>query len=266
VRKALALIRANWLTALSYRLETFFSVVGLFLAVIPLYFVSRALQPLMSDVIQSQAPEYFGFLIIGGLTLSYVRTSITALHGALGGEISTGSFEALLGTPTGLLTLLAGMVGQAFSMIVVRTGVAFVFALAFGLHVVWSGAPAALLALTLIVLAYLPFGIMAAALVLAFRTTGPFPNGLIGISTLLGGVYYPTEVIPSWIQSVSFLVPLTYGLRALRRSFLDGAPLAASAYDLSVLAVTAAVLMAVSLVMFSWSLGYARRTGTLAQY
>jgi ABC-2 type transport system permease protein len=266
VRKSLALIRANWLTTLSYRLETFFTVIGLFVAVVPLYFVSRALQPMMSGVIQEQAPEYFGFLIIGGLTLSFVRTAVNAMHTTLGGEISTGSFEALLGTPTGIVALLVGMVGQAFGMITIRVLFAFIFALAFGLHVVWSAAPAALLALILIVLAYLPFGIMAASLVLAFRATGPFPTGLIGISTLLGGVYYPTEVVPSWIQQVSAVVPLTYGLRALRRSFLDGAPLAASATDLTLLAVAAAVLMAISLAMFVWALGYAKRTGTLAQY
>jgi ABC-2 type transport system permease protein len=266
VRKAIALSRANWLTTLSYRLETFFTFAGLFVVVIPLYFVSRAMQPMMSGVIQSQAPDYFGFLIVGGLTLSFVRTAVIALHSTLGGEISTGSFEALLGTPTGLVTLLVGMVGQAFSMTVVRTLVAFIFAMAFGAHVVWSSTPAAVLALVLIVAAYLPFGIMAASLVLAFRATGPFPTALITVSTLLGGVYYPAEVVPSWIQPVTALIPLTYGLRAMRRSFLYGAPLAASATDLGVLAATAAVLMVISLAMFAWALGYAKRTGTLAQY
>src|SRR6185295_1708273 len=130
-----------------------------------------------------------------------------------------------LATPTSFVTLLAGMTGQAFSMTSIRALVALLFATAFGAHVIWSAAPSALLVLLLIVLSYLPFGIMAASLVLAFRTTGPFPSGLLAVSGLLGGVYYPTQVIPSWLQQVSVFVPLTYGLRALRRSLLDGAPL-----------------------------------------
>ena len=266
MRKVLAIVRANWLTTLSYRLETFFSFIGLFIAVVPLYFISRALQPMMSSVIKSEAPEYFGFLMVGLLTFSFVQTSVNALHGSLGGEISTGSFEALLATPTSFVTLLAGMTGQAFSMTSIRALVALLFATAFGAHVIWSSAPAALLVLVLIVLSYLPFGIMAASLVLAFRTTGPFPGGLLAVSGLLGGVYYPTQVVPSWLQQVSVFVPLTYGLRALRRSLLDGAPLASSAGDILVLMAGSAVLFAVSIVMFAAALRYAKRMGTLAQY
>jgi len=266
MRKALALIRANWLTALSYRLETFFSFLSLFVGIIPLYFISRALQPMMSGIIRSEAPEYFGFVVVGLVTFSFVGAAVSALHGSLGGEIGTGSFEALLATPTPLISLLAGMVGQSFSMTTLRAIMALVFSTVFGAHLIWSGVPAALLALVLTILAYLPFGIMAGALVLAFRTTGPFPGGLLALSGLLGGVYYPTQVVPSWLQGVSVFVPLTYGLRALRRSLLDGAPLSASAQDLLVLAGVSAVLLVVSLLMFAWALRYAKRVGTLAQY
>jgi ABC-2 type transport system permease protein len=266
VRKALAIVRANWLTTLSYRLETFFSFIGLFLAVVPLFFISRALQPMMSNVIKSEAPEYFGFLIVGLLTLSFVHTAVNSLHGSLAGEISTGSFEALLATPTSFVTLLVGMTGQAFSMTSIRALISLLFATAFGAHLMWSSAPSALLVLLLIVLSYLPFGIMAASLVLAFRTTGPFPTGLLALSGLLGGVYFPTQVIPSWLQQVSVVVPLTYGLRALRRSILEGAPLLSSARDILVLMTGSAVLFAVSILMFAWALRYAKRMGTLAQY
>ena len=40
---------------------------------------------------------------------------------------------------------------------------------------------------------------------------------MLAASTLLGGVYYPTTVIPSWLASASEFVPLGYGLRALRQ-------------------------------------------------
>jgi ABC-2 type transport system permease protein len=266
MRKSLAIIRANWLTSLSYRLETFFSFLSLILGMVPLYFISRALQPMMSNVIRAEAPEYFGFIVIGLLTFTFVQASVGTLHGALGGEISTGSFEALMATPTSLIWLLLGMVGQAFSMTMLRAVYCIVFASFFGAHFVWSGLPSAALALLITCLVYLPFGIMAASLVLAFRTTGPFPGGLLAISGLLGGVYYPTQVIPAWLQGMSVIVPLTYGLRAVRRSILDGAPLSASASDLLLLLAASAVLFTIGLAMFTWALRFAKRAGTLAQY
>jgi ABC-2 type transport system permease protein len=131
---------------------------------------------------------------------------------------------------------------------------------------VWSSALPAALLLALIVLSYLPFGILAASLVLAFRTTGPFPTAILTVSALFGGVYYPTQVIPSWLEQVSIVVPLKYGLRALRRCLLDGASLTASAFDISILSVGTIIMMAISLVVFTWALRYAKRTGTLAQY
>ena len=266
VNKVLALVRANWLTALSYRLETFFSFLGLFVAVVPLYFVSHALQPMMATAIKAEAPEYFGFLIVGWVAFSFTNTAVGGLHGALSGEIATGSFEALLGTPTPLVSLLAGMLGQAMSMNVIRATVILAFACLFGLHIVWSAVPAGLLILLLIIVSYLPFGIFAAALVLGFRATGPFPSVILVGSALLGGVYYPTQVIPSWLERLSVLVPLKYGLKSLRRSLLDGAPLTASVQDLAVLIGLTVVGFAVGLSAFAWALRYSKRAGTLAQY
>jgi ABC-2 type transport system permease protein len=266
VRKVLALVRVRWLVALSYRLDTFFSFVSLIVAIVPLYFVSHALQPIMTSAIHVEAPEYFGFLMIGIITYTFVQVSVSELHGALATEIGTGSFEALVATPTRLPALLAGMVGQAFTMNTIRALFLLTFAWALGAHVVWARGLAAAGVLVLIIMAYLPFGVFAAALVLAFRTTGPFPSAIIGISALMGGVYYPTTVIPSWLERVSVFVPLTYGLRSLRRALLDGAPIAASARDLAVLAGFAIVLSIASLAAFAGALRYARHAGTLAQY
>jgi ABC-2 type transport system permease protein len=131
---------------------------------------------------------------------------------------------------------------------------------------VWSRGLVALLVLTLTVLPYVALGIILAALVLAFRTTGPLPTAITGVSMLLGGVYYPTSSIPSWLAHASQAIPLTYGLRALRRTFLDGAPLSAIAGDLAMLSGFTIVFFAVALLAFSMAWTFARRAGTLAQY
>jgi ABC-2 type transport system permease protein len=139
-------------------------------------------------------------------------------------------------------------------------------AVALGAHVAWDRGLLAVLVLFLIMLAYIPFAILIASLVIAFRTTGSLSRIVVTLSSLLGGVYYPTTVIPSWLHDVSGLVPLTYGLRALRRSVLDRAPLDAIASDLGILSAFAVVLLGSSLVVFAGALRYARRAGTLAQY
>jgi ABC-type multidrug transport system permease subunit len=79
-------------------------------------------------------------------------------------------------------------------------------------------------------------------------------------------VYYPTQVIPSWLHAVSTALPLTYGLRALRRVVLEGASLRAVAPELGILLALAALLGASSAVAFARAMRDARRRGSLGQY
>jgi len=102
--------------------------------------------------------------------------------------------------------------------------------------------------------------------VLAFRTAGPLPKGMALLSGLLGGVYYPTQVIPSWLQVLSDSLPLSYGLRALRRVVLQDASFSDVAPDLLVLLAMTTVLFALGTLAIVLALRYARRQGTLAQY
>ena len=135
-----------------------------------------------------------------------------------------------------------------------------------GAHLAWDRFGAVVPILLLVVLAHIPIGIMSAAMVLAFRTQGPLPQLVFMLSTFLGGVYYPTHVIPGAIQMISAIVPLTYGLRAIRVVLLEGKPLTAVAGDLLTLVAFAVGLFVVSAITFQAALRYARRAGTLAQY
>jgi ABC-2 type transport system permease protein len=266
MREALALMRAAWLTVLSYRLQMFASMVGLVLSIVPLYFISRAVQPIMADSIRLEGRDYFAFLIVGIITYLLIAVVVNGLHGAISSEISSGALEAMLATPTRLWSIVVGEMGQGFSWALLRAALMLVTAWFFGAHILWDRALVAGAIVGLILLAYLPVGIVAGAAILAFRTTAQATTVVLSLSALLGGVYYPTSVIPSWLAEISQFVPLTYGLRALRRSLIEGAPVSALAQDLAVLTGFGVVALLVSVLIFNWSVTYARRAGTLAQY
>ncbi len=266
MREALALVRASWLSAVSYRVSMVFSIAGLAAMVVPVYFVANALQPLLAEAIATEGGQYFAFVLVGMITLNYLADAVQALPSAIRNGVNTGTLEALLSTPARLPSLLGGMTGYDFIWTTLRSVVFLLAGWVLGAAYAWERVLSAAGILLLIVLSYLPFGLLTAAMVLAFRTPGPLPRLALLLSGLLGGVYYPTRVIPSWLQYVSDAIPLTYGLRALRQVFLEGMPLRAVATDLAILTLCTAVLLAVSVWAFTAALGYARRTGTLAQY
>lgn len=264
--KVFMLARASWLVATSYRLNIIISLGGLAATIVPLYFIAGALQPVIGESIANQGGEYFAFLLTGMITFSFLSSAVNSLPGAIRGGISTGTLEALLTTPTPVPTLLSGMVSYGLIWTAIRALLMLLGGLLLGMHIAWQGFLPGLVILSLLILSYSAFGLIAAALVLAFRTTGPLPNAILVISGLLGGVYYPTKVIPSWIQDVSHFIPLTYGLRALRHTVLEGMPLHAIASDVAILFGFTIVLLTLGGYAFTTALQYSRKSGTLAQY
>ena len=266
MREAFAMMRVSWLAAASYRTQMMFGILGLLASVVPLYFISRALQPMMQASISGEGQQYFAFLVVGLVTAAFVNTAVNGLPAAISTDISTGALEAMLATPARIPALLIGMVGQTFTWTVLRGIILLISAWALGAQLAWSHALVAAGVLFFIVIAYAPVAVIAAALILAVRTSGPLTGGVVWASTLLGGVYYPTTVVPSWLALVSKFVPLTYGLRALRRSLIEGAPLASIVGDVARMVGLGAIVFIVAAAMFAWALGYAKRAGTLAQY
>lgn len=266
VFKLLAFMRRDFLVAASYRTGMVLSIFGLLVAIVPVYFIAGALQPVAADAIRGEGGDYFAFLIAGMATYQFVSAAIGTVPSALGSGLRTGTFEFLMTTPTRLSTLLAGMLGYPFLWTVLRASVLMWAAAMLGAQFGLDRLVMAILIWALIVLAYLPFGLLTCALILLTRTAGPLPTAVLAASTFLGGVYYPTHVIPSWLGDISALVPLTYGLRALRRVIIDGRPLAEVWPDLEILLILTAGLMALALIAVAWAFRHARRTGSLGQY
>jgi ABC-2 type transport system permease protein len=266
VRAAIELTRASWRTSKSYRLSFALSFVSLVVTIIPVYFVANALQPFMASVIAEEAREYFGFVLLGTVVLAIVSPALSSFASAVSGGLSSGFFEALLVTPTPLPALLAGQAGYAFLWALARVGLLIVAALALGVDVHWLRLPEAMLALTLAIASYSGLGLLAAAMVVSFRTTAAIPQAVLVLSTVLGGVYFPTSVLPPAIAPIADWVPLTPALRAFRQTLLMGYPLTGVAGDLVSASVIAAVCLTVGMIAVRWAFAYARRAGSLAQY
>ncbi|MFN8571944.1 MAG: ABC transporter permease [Gemmatimonadaceae bacterium] len=261
-----ALVSAAWKTSLSYRMQMATSLASLALTVVPVYFVSNALQSMMANAIAGEGTQYFGFLLLGTVTLSLVTTAVSTLPQAVQGGISSGFFEMLLMSPAPRLNILIGLSGYGILWTSLRGFLTLLAGWVLGARLALSGLPAALLILIVIVVTHWAIGLFGTALVLAFRSMGALPQGVLFLSALFGGTYFPTSKIPSWLQSLSAVTPLAYGLRALRRVLLEGRSMRDVLPDFGVLLAMCVVLLVISSVAFQQSLLYAKRQGSLNLY
>jgi ABC-2 type transport system permease protein len=79
-------------------------------------------------------------------------------------------------------------------------------------------------------------------------------------------VLYPTKLIPAWAARFTDLVPMTYGIRAVRRITIDDWPLRAVLADVGTLGLFCLAFLAVGSLAMKHALRRARAEGTLSQY
>jgi ABC-2 type transport system permease protein len=112
---------------------------------------------------------------------------------------------------------------------------------------------------------FLGLGLLAAAFTMVIKQGDPIVGGYIALSGLLGGAVIPVAVLPSWIQAISELLPLTHALRGLRMA-LDGGSFADIGGEIGVLVLLALIAMPVGLWSATWATRRARREGSLVVY
>jgi ABC-type multidrug transport system permease subunit len=251
-------------------------VASLALQIVPTYFIGRTLDSFMAPAIEGQGSDYFGFLVVGTIAYLLLAASVDALPRALERGISTGTLELIFSTPSSTGSLLVGLTGYELLWTAARCLVVLAAAAAFGFHAHWGRLPEAVAILALVVATYFGIGMIAGAMIIAFRRTAALQTVVIVGSAMFGGVTYPPSLVttavsrysnaPEWIGRLVDVVPLTYGLRAVRRLAIDGAPVRAVLSDVGVLAMFCAAFLAAGSLAMTYALRRARAEGTLSQY
>jgi ABC-2 type transport system permease protein len=77
---------------------------------------------------------------------------------------------------------------------------------------------------------------------------------------------YPISVLPTWLQYLARLVPVTYSLEGMRAAILGHASMRELWPPLAALLIFAAILLPVSFAAFSWALRRTKITGTLTHF
>lgn len=198
--------------------------------------------------------------------LTIVQVSVGSFALKLREEQMTGTFEALVATPISpsLLVLSSAvfdLILATVSGLVLIGAAVTIFGLRLELDPVSIGTAAVALVGCLGLFASL--GVAVAAVTVVFkRMTGLVGMVIAGLA-LLGGVYFPIEVLPDPLEWVASALPFTWGLDVLRASLLGGE---VDAWRLGGLFASAALLLPVALLAFGAAVRRARQTGTLGQY
>jgi ABC-2 type transport system permease protein len=266
-RKPLLFVRRDLRTQMSYRLSFLLQVLGILFSSASFYFVAQLLGSTAASRLGRYGGDYFGFVLIGIAFVGYQGVALHAFSGVIRSAQSLGTLEAMLVTPTRLSTVLVSSSLWNFGFTSLRV-VIYLLAgvLVFGADLRGANLLAGLVVLLLTILTLSSIGVLSASFIMVFKRGSPI-NFLIGsLSSLLGGVYYPLEVLPGWLRTVARVFPLTYSLEAMRRALLAGEGIAKLGQELAVLSGFSIALLPLSLIAFRQAVRQAKRDGSLTHF
>lgn len=251
--------------ALAYPLAFMLAIFSRLTNVFLYYFVARIVTTDESVV----AGGYFAFSVVGTLVLWVLGAGLELFGSFVQRTIDQGHLELYLVQPVAW-PLLPFLWFQWLVVERIVAGIAtVVVAYALGVRFATDRLLLAVVVLALGVAATHAIGVIAASVRLLSKRADPVLLAYTVASTVFSGLFVPVQVLPGILQSLSWLIPHTYVVDALRQLLLDGGE-ASSRVSVgnAVLALGSftVVAYAVGLVLFSKSLHYARRRGILGSY
>lgn len=265
---ALAFLERDFLSEVSYRFGFFLQFGGAFLSALTWYVIAQLVEPSSLAAASLGGVDYFSFVLVGLAFYLYLQSSLGAFASKIRQEQLTGTLEALLSTPTSVPAII--LCSSLWDFVVASFRVLLYLGIGalLGVRIAWGNSGAAVAVLALTIVSFSSIGILSASLILYFKRGDPINFLIVSAHTLLGGVLFPVELLGRWpwARRLSDLLPLTYALRAVRRTLLGGAPLSEVRGDLGMLVLFAAILLPASLVAFRFAMRKAREEGSLVHY
>ena len=252
---------------LSYKLSFLLDVASILFTATTFFFVARLFEGASGALFENYTNGYFGFVLVGIAFANYQSVGLNSFAQSLRQEQYVGTLESVLVTPIRIPMFLAGSALWDFIYASLEVLVYFVVAMAaFALSLGNANVGSAVLALILSLTTFMGLGVLSAAFILKFKKGNPVTWLIASAGELFGGVYFPTSILPSWMQSVSEWVPMTHALAALRQSLLSNASVEAISHHLIFLFIFSLVIWPLGVLAFRLALKSSQQDGTLGHY
>ncbi len=205
------------------------------------------------------------YLLVGTITWRFLGLIFEQMGETIAWERWEGTIESTFMAPVPRLTHLMGMCAATLVR-ALGFSVAILAAVALFVPVDLSHAnvASALVLLATGAVAFIGLAIGSSVFPLLWTEKGLQMAYIVqAVVLLVSGVYYPTTVLPGWMQVLSVISPATYVIRGMRDALLDGADFARIWPNLWPALLVGAVSIPIGLRLFLWAERYAKRTGRL---
>ncbi|MBI4613047.1 MAG: ABC transporter permease [Planctomycetes bacterium] len=267
MRKLLAFLERDFRIETSYRFSLALRSGSAVFTLASYYFLSRFVGNRVPGGFGGSGADYFDFVLVGVALYEYLSLALEIFGRKIRDAQLAGTLEALLTTQTSLPEIV--VYSAVFPFLSASVAVILYLGLGaafFGFSFHAGSLGGALIIVLLAVLSFGGLGILSASFILVYQRGTPVSYAVGALSWLLGGVLYPVEVLPGWLQILASFLPITHAIRGTRAALLEGAAWPELMSSIGPLLVFAVVLLPLGLASFSFAARHARAAGTLGHY
>jgi ABC-2 type transport system permease protein len=266
-RKPWAFIKKDFQNFTSYKLALFFNFFGIFIGILSYFFIDKLFGQKMVPHLAEFGVNYFAYILLSLAFYGYIGVGLGSFTNQIRNEQLLGTLEATLLTPTKVGTILFSMalwnlLLASFDLVIYILLGLFLFKLNFSNINILS----TLVILLLTIISFSGLGIISASFIIVFKRGNPLGWLINSVEGLISGVYFPVTVLPSWLQIIAKLFPITYAIRAIELAVYKGYSIRQLSVEIGALVFFSFLLLPLSLVIFKYALKRAKINGILAQY
>ena len=210
--------------------------------------------------------DYIGYIAVGTTIWMWQNIVLWEVGFALRNEQMRGTLESNWLSPTWRFSFLMGStIPQLVSMALFMTVAVLEFALVFGVRFqgsLWLS----LLVLLVAIPSIYGLGFAFASIVITAKEANAFVFLVRGLVMIFCGITFPVTLLPEWMQSVTYWLPQTYVIHAMRLAALSPTTLTDLQPDLLALGFFGVFWLAAGYILFNWMERRARQTGSIGQY
>jgi len=200
-------------------------------------------------VVQGES-NYFQFMAPGLMAMVIMMAVMTGIAASVSQERELGTLDGMLSAPTSRLSII---LGKSFAQIVrglLQAGITLMLAiLVFGISI--NGSPLLLIVLLILtVFSFIGLGMLISALASQQQTATTIMMTLTMPMMFLSGAFFPIEQMPTVMQWVSRILPLTYAVDALRKCMVLGTGISGMMTEILVMVGFGVFFMIVAIPVF----------------
>ncbi len=252
---------------LSYKFNFFGEVLFSLVSVMFIFFVSEIFTNNDSIYLAKYDGNYFLFLFTGLGVIFFITKTFTAMIQFASESQTFGYLESIISTKTPFHFVLLSATLFPLIQAILRVFLLYFFSFLFTLNQISIIEFFELLVLLIFVTT--PFiGIslcFISVLIIYKRATFLFSLFLLGCS-VFSGIFYPLEVMPSFLSNFSVVFPSTFSIEIIREIILEDKPYFAIADKISLIFFMTASYYFIGLKCLNYSLHYAKMKGNLSHF